>query len=89
MNFQINRNGNEADDIRDQFVELHQRLCAVRKHMDSMDYTHGRNYQTLENAAAAQEQDVRERFKMSQTLRTLENYAMEGAARAVMQREGL
>ena len=87
MNFEINNNGNTANDIRGQFGRLHDMAEATRAVLNSMDYSHGRNYQTLENAEDAQLADLGERREMAEHLQAVIEFAITGCARAIRQRD--
>lgn len=87
--FRLNLNGNSANDLRDQFMDLHRLALNLRSHMDRMDHIHGRNYQTLDHADMAQKADVEEWRAQKEAVSALVEYAMSGAARIIQQREGL
>ena len=89
MNWQINHNGNTANDIKGQFIELSELLYKVEQHMNAMTVFHGRNYQTVENADHAQSQDIAEFREKIATISETRKYAMAGASRAIRAREGL
>ena len=87
--FQVNMNGNTANDLKDQFINMHRLAMDLRAGMDEMDHTNGRNYQTLPHADMAQKADVAEWQAQREAVDGLIEYAMAGAARAIREREGL
>ena len=90
-NWIINRNGNEANDIKNDYQEMHQAAMALHAAMQKV-YTnslHGRNYQVNENPDADQDKDRTVVHDMLQEVAEIGEYAMKGAARAIRQREGL
>ena len=89
MNFQLNNNGNSADDLREQFMKLNDAIMTAEGYLRSMDYTHGRNYQTMGNAAELQAEDQREFREIVGHVEVIKAFAMAGAARVIRQREGL
>lgn len=89
MRFRLNMNGNSADDLKQQFDTLQRLTLAAIRHMETMDVTHGRNYQTLQNADAHREADRMEVVAMRKKLEDVRGWAMSGYAQVVRQREGL
>ena len=82
-------NGNTANDLKDQFINMHRLALDLRAHMDRMDHTNGRNYQTLSHADMAQKADVAEWHAQREAVTNMIEYAMAGAARAIREREDL
>jgi len=89
MNLKLNNNGNSAEDLRNQFMELHRLSMALRDHLARMDFNHGRNYQTLPNPSEAQTADREVWREHLRAAGEIMNYAMDGAVHIIRQREDL
>ena len=89
FHFRINSNGDSADDVKSQFIELFRLTLALRAHINTMDFVHPRNYQTNDEPSADRQADLDMLHDHMANLARLEHYSMSGAAAAIRQREGL
>lgn len=88
--FVVNSNGNTGDDIKNQFARVIDAANVLEALLESMDVTHGRNYQTLGVYAEHHRQvDLAQRVEAIGMVRNVKDWAYAGAARVVRQREGL
>ncbi len=89
--WKLNNNGDAAQTIRDDYMELHRAALALSDalHKVSVNSLHGRNYQTLAFADQCREADVAHLGDLVEQVRHIEAHAVSGAARIIRQREDL
>ena len=87
----INRNGNSANDIKTDYMAMHDAVMALQKAMQKVyvNSLHGRNYQPNETPDKDQDADRAALLEMMQQVEAIGTYAVSGGVRAIRQREGL
>jgi len=82
-NFEINSNGNTAEDLKVRFVDV---VSACHKLEGVLSQLHevvnGRNYQTLQNGNELREKDLQTYQDMLKEIRKVHDLAMNGAIKA-------
>ena len=83
-NFEINNNGNTAEDLRARFVDVVSVCHMLEDAVASLhEAVHGRNYQTLENGQELREKDLQTYRDMVEATRKVRDTAMNGAIKAL------
>lgn len=89
-NFQVNNNGNSADDIKERFIAVSE--CA-RKLEDALlglnEVFNGRNYQTLMDGQDLRDADLEVFRGMLASVKQMDEMSIGGAVKAIRHREGL
>ncbi len=78
MRFQLTRNGTSPDSLKRQFEQMHKLSAELIEHMNLMDHTHGRNYQTVGEGDAVQAIDAMRFRALQSEVRALMQYARAG-----------
>ena len=89
-NFEINNNGNTADDIKERFVAVVEACHKMEKALSGLsEVVNGRNYQTLSDGQDKREQDFQVLRGMMVSVKQMSDMSISGAAKAIKYREKL
>ena len=89
-NFQINNNGNSADDIKERFIAVSECARKLEKALLGLNEVfNGRNYQTLMDGQDLRDADLEVFRGMLASVKQMDEMSISGAVKAIRQREGL
>lgn len=83
-NFEINNNGNTAEDIGGRFVDVVSVCHMLEDAISSLhQVVHGRNYQTLEKSQELREKDLQIYWDMMESTREIRDIAIKGVVKSM------
>ena len=89
-NFQINNNGNSADDIKERFIAVSECARKLEKALLGLNEVfNGRNYQTLMDGQDLRDADLEVFRGMLASVKQMDEMSINGAVKAIRHREGL
>ena len=89
-NFQINNNGNSADDIKERFIAVSECARKLEKALLGLNEVfNGRNYQTLMDGQDLRDADLEVFRGMLTSVKQMDEMSISGAVKAIRHREGL
>ena len=83
-NFEINNNGNTAEDLRARFVDVVSACHKLEGALASLhEAVNGRNYQTLQNGQELREKDLQTYQDMVEATRKVRDLAIKGVIKSL------